>query len=739
MANVFSCAPAAAARLLAMALCLSGCGGGSDDAGVAPPAVTPPASPPASAGLDARPVNTACVAPARATGSTTLATQRVFSALSFVAPVGMQQAPGDANRWFVIEQGGRVRSFANTAAVSSAASFIDISARVVSGGETGLLGMAFHPQFPTNPRVYLSYTTGSPLTSRIAEFRSTDGGATLDPATERTLITVNQPESNHNGGHIAFGPDGLLYIAFGDGGGGGDQHGSIGNGQLLTTLLGKMLRIDVNASPGGAAYGIPAGNPFAGGARCNAGGSAAQNCAEIYAYGLRNPWRFSFDRQTAALWAADVGQGAWEEVDRISAGGNYGWRCREGAHAFNASCGGAPSLFEPVAEYDHAAGQSITGGFVYRGTANPALAGRYVFGDFVSGRIWNIPTDTAPTLRVTSGFDSGLSIASFAEGNDGELYVVHYAGQLYRLTAATTGGSDPVATQLSQTGCLASSGLIPYAPRVPFWSDGADKERWLALPAGQSIGVGSDGDFDFPNGSVLVKNFRLGNRLVETRLFMRHPDGVWAGYSYEWNAGGTDATRVSGGKTVTVAGQSWVFPSEAQCLHCHTEGAGRTLGLETAQLNSSLVYPATGRTANQIATLNAIGVLSPAIVADPATLPALPDPAGSTASVAERARAYLHSNCANCHRPGGGTPVNLDLRYGTTLALTNACAAAPQAGDLGIGGALLITPGNASLSLLVARMNRRATGQMPPLSSTVVDTAGVTLVSSWIASLTGCN
>jgi uncharacterized repeat protein (TIGR03806 family) len=391
-----------------------------------------------------------------------------------------------------------------------------------------------------------------------------------------------------------------------------------------------------------------------------------------------------------------------------------------------------------VAEYDHAAGQSITGGYVYRGTANPALAGRYVFGDFVSGRIWSIASDTAPTLRVTSGFDSGLSIASFAEGNDGELYVVHYAGALYRLTATAAGGADPVATQLSQTGCLGSGGLIPYAPRAPFWSDGADKERWLALPAGQSIGVGSDGDFDFPNGSVLVKNFRLGARLVETRLFMRHPDGVWAGYSYEWNAGGTDATRVSGGKTVTVAGQSWVFPSEAQCLQCHTDAAGRTLGLETAQLNSSIVYPATGRTANQIATLNAIGVLSPAITADPVTLPALPVPTG-TASVAERARAYLHSNCANCHRPGGGTPVSLDLRYGTTLPLTNACGATPQAGDLGIGGALLITPGNASLSLLVARMNRRSAGQMPPLSSTIVDAAGVALVSSWIAVLTSCN
>jgi uncharacterized repeat protein (TIGR03806 family) len=442
----------------------------------------------------------------------------------------------------------------------------------------------------------------------------------------------------------------------------------------------------------------------------------------------------------------DVGQSSWEEVNRVVSGGNYGWRCREGAHAFNSSCGGATGLAEPVAEYARTEGFSVTGGYVYRGSANPLLAGRYVFGDYGSGRLWNIATDTAPTMTVTAGSDTGLNISSFAEGVDGELYVVHYGGTLHRLTQGAAGTGVGVPAQLSQTGCVSATapatpapGLIPYAPTAAFWSDGAAKERYLALPDGQNIVVNADGDFDFPNGSVLVKHFRIGAQLVETRLFMRHPDGVWAGYTYEWNAAGTGATRVVGGKTATVAGQSWTFPSEAQCLQCHTAAAGHTLGLSIEQLNGTLSYAATGRSANQITTLNAIGTLSPPVTQDPAMLARLPDPTGSAGTPAERARSYLHVNCSNCHRPGGGTPGSMDLRYTTALPLTNACNAAPAAGDLGITGARLLMPGSAAQSLIVARMNRRSTGAMPPLSSNVVDAAGVTLVSDWVNSLTTCN
>ena len=717
----------------------------NESAPSAPAAATTQASAPTS-GLDTRPDNTTCIAGDRPSQAVTLATARAFPNLSFTSPILMLQPPGDSSRWFVVEQAGRVRTFANQDAVGSSQVFVDITSRVTSGGEAGLLGLAFHPGFPADPRVYLSYTnSASGLVSRVSEFRTRDGGATLDPTSEVILLTVAQPASNHNGGNIGFGPDGNLYIGFGDGGSGGDPWGTIGNGQNLLTTLGKLLRIDVNGTTGAVPYRIPAGNPHAGNALCNTG-TGAQSCPEIYAYGLRNPWRWSFDRGSGELWLADVGQGSTEEVNRITAGGNYGWRCFEGTNPFNSTCGpNAGSSLPPIAQYSHSVGQSITGGYVYRGTAIPALVGRYVFGDFVSGRIWHIARDTAPTLTLTSGFDSNLSISSFGQGADGELYVVNYGGTLHRLRSGAPGGGT-VATQLSATGCVLpndatkpAAGLIPYAPKAPFWSDGAIKERFLALPNGSTISVGADGDFQFPVGTVLVKNFRLGTRRVETRLFMRHTDGEWGGYSYEWNAQGTDATRVIGGKTAAVNGQDWVFPSEAQCLACHTDASGRSLGLEIAQLNGNLLYPQTGRTANQVTTLNTIQVFNPAVTTPPSALPALPDPYGSSSTLSERARAWLHTNCSQCHRPNGGTPTTLDLRYTTSLAGTNACNVVPQAGDLGIANARIIAPGEAARSVLVARANRRDASGMPPLGSTIVDSAGVALLTNWVNSLAGCN
>lgn len=361
----------------------------------------------------------------------------------------MLQAPGDPNRWFVVEQNGIVRVFDNNAAVATANVFIDVSARVASpadgrGGETGLLGMAFHPQFATNRRAFLSYTAvvvGN-LVSRISEFRSVDAGLTLDPtpAAERIVLTVDQPQDNHNGGGIAFGPGGLLFIGLGDGGGANDEgtgHAAIGNGQDLTRLLGKMLRIDVAPALG---YTIPAANPFASNPQCGPNLNA-QSCPEVFAYGFRNPWRWSFDRSTGELWVGDVGQSTREEADKVALGANHGWKCREGSGDFRpTTCGPAQMLINPVVEYGRAAGFSITGGYIYRGTAIPALQGRYVFGDF-GGRVWHIAGDTMPTLDVTNAtasaptFASGLSISSFAEGDDGELYVVHHGGTLHRLRA----------------------------------------------------------------------------------------------------------------------------------------------------------------------------------------------------------------------------------------------------------------------------------------------------------------
>jgi uncharacterized repeat protein (TIGR03806 family) len=752
--------------LLSLALLITGCGGGNDGDGQAvqepppgspgppnPPQPQPPAS---TAGLDARPSNTTCIAPARATGGATIGTQRVFPNLTFRDPstrvtrnpLLMIQAPRDSSRWFVVERFGAVRVFENNPAVAVSSLFLDIASRVdFTCSECGLLGMAFHPDFPATPRAYLVYTSttrsGRGPDTHLSEFTSPDGGLTLNPASERILITIHKNSVHHHGGGIVVGRDGYLYFGTGDG-----NSASRNDAQDLKTLLGKMLRIDIRGTSDARPYAIPADNPFASStAVCNVTGSSGntQNCPEIWAWGLRNPWRWSFDRQTGELWLGDVGELEIEEVNRVVRGGNYGWRCFEGTLDTGKGCGTPVGpLLPPIAQYTHELGQAVTGGYVYRGSAIPGLVGQYLFADFVSGRIWSIPNDTAPTKDVVEGFDSGLNISSFAEDHDGELYVVHMQGNLHRITGSG-GASGGVATQLSATGCvdpsnptLPASGLIPYAPSAPFWSDGAAKERWIGLPDGQNITVNADGDWDFPNGTVLVKNFRLDNRLIETRLFMRHPDGIWAGYSYEWNAQGTDATLVRGGKQATIGSQTWIYPSEAQCMQCHTEAAGRSLGLETKQLASNITYPQTGRDANQLLTLNAIHTLSPPI-ADPATEVAYPNPTGTAGTLNDRARSYLHTNCSQCHRPGGPTTANMDLRYSTPLANTNACDVAPGLGDLGIANARLIAPGAADRSVLSVRMSARdTTNAMPPIG-TRADTEGVQLIRDWINSLSSCN
>lgn len=354
-----------------------------------------------------------------ANGLVTVKLQQVFTGLTFTFPMGLNQAPGDNSRWFLLEREGIVKVFANAPGVTTASAFIDIHTLVDQSGEGGLLGMAFHPGFAQNGQVFLSYTrSGSPLVSYVSRFISADNGKTIDPASEQPVLKLDQPYANHDGGDIHFGPDGYLYIGFGDGGSGGDP---LGNGQDTNTLLGAMLRIDVDH---GTPYSIPSTNPFVSG-----GGKP-----EIYAWGLRNPWRWSFDRKTHALWLGDVGQNSWEEVDCVEAGQNYGWNVREGAHCYNSSTCNASGLTDPVTEYDHTQGCSIIGGYVYRGPAIPALQGAYVFGDYCSGRIWALFNDIngKPVARVLA--DSGLRITSFGEGNDGELYVMG-SGKVFKIVA----------------------------------------------------------------------------------------------------------------------------------------------------------------------------------------------------------------------------------------------------------------------------------------------------------------
>lgn len=358
---------------------------------------------------------------ATSSGPLGLVATNAFPNLTFEAPIEFTYANDGSNRVYVVEQAGRIKSFDKSASAKEAAVILDIRKQVAYGGEMGLLGLAFHPEFKKNGFFFVDYTKDHPRETVVSRFKMTNGVA--DPASETILFTFAQPYSNHNGGKVAFGPDGYLYIATGDGGSGGDPRN---NGQNKSAWLGKILRVDVNSTEKGN-YGIPADNPFRGqpGLR-----------EEIFAYGLRNPWRFSFDAKTGQLWTGDVGQNKIEEVDIITRGGNYGWRIREANAVYDANAQADTPLIDPIHEYAHGAdGNSITGGYVYRGTSNAALQGKYIYGDFGSGRVWALSQENGKKTSNQLLLDRAGSISSFGEDQQHELYICDYGdGKILKLS-----------------------------------------------------------------------------------------------------------------------------------------------------------------------------------------------------------------------------------------------------------------------------------------------------------------
>jgi glucose/arabinose dehydrogenase len=338
-------------------------------------------------------------------------------------PVDLQQPKDGSGRLFVVEKAGAIRIIQNGTVQPSA--FLDITNKVdSSSGEMGLLGLAFHPNYAQNRRFFVHYDrrVNGQVQSAIAEYLTSASDPNhADPATERILLTVNQPFDNHKGGQIAFGPDGFLYVALGDGGSEGDP---MGNGQNRNTLLGKILRIDVDASAGGKPYAIPPDNPFVSG----------NGLPEIWAYGLRNPWRFAFERATGRLFAGDVGGDLREEVDIIQRGGNYGWNIMEGTQCLNPPSGcNRNGLILPISEYDHTEGNAIIGGYVYAGTSIPSLQQAYVFGDLGTGKIWTLRENPPGTWTRTLLLTADTQLSSFGQDQAGEVYVLTLNGNVLRL------------------------------------------------------------------------------------------------------------------------------------------------------------------------------------------------------------------------------------------------------------------------------------------------------------------
>jgi uncharacterized repeat protein (TIGR03806 family) len=606
--------------------------------------------------------------------------------------------------------------------------------------------ICFHPAYAANGLIYV-FTNGpkdEPVRfNRITRYSvGREPLRRIDPASAEVILEWKS--AGHDGGDMAFGVDGFLYITAGDGTTDSDTWNS---GQTLDDLLGGVLRIDVDRRDGGRRYGIPADNPFAGlpGAR-----------PEIWAYGLRNPWRMAADPETGQIWVGNNGQDLWETAHLIRRGENYGWSVYEGSHPFYLGRRRGPTpIVPPTIEHPHAEFRSLTGGVVYRGARHPDLRGAYVYGDYSSGRIWAMKHDGRRALWHREIADTTIQIASFRVDRRGELLVTDHGGGFYRLVPAPKPERlTPFPTFLSETGLFASTrehrpnpALIPYSVNAPGWSDGAEAERFLAVPGEATVGFDAERPWVFPDGTALVQTLSLereagrpASRIrVETRVLLRQ-QGEWAGYSYRWNPGQSDATLVDkgGGEAVlTTAGRdasrTWRFPSRAECMACHSRAANFVLGVTGSQLNRVRDYG--GVRDNQLRALDHIGLFAAALPKSPAELPKLVDPRDESAGLEERARAYLHVNCSVCHVEAGGGNAQMELALPTPREKMRLIGARPQHDTFGLADAMLVAPGDPDRSVLVRRLARRGAGQMPPLVSNSVDDRAVALLRAWIAGL----
>lgn len=720
------------------------------------------------------------------------AVEDAFPGVTFFDAIKMVQQPNSSILWIITRQGQIWRMDKNAPAATKTL-MLDIGTTTLGWGDSGMLGIALHPQFGQAGNanrgylyVWYNHTPNSGVEphlnyNRLSRFTVADGANAIAKSSE--LIMINQFDEHewHNGGDIFFGPDGFLYLTVGDEGELGEP---FNNAQKINDgLFSGVLRIDVNqdatrshpirrqpqvggSPPSGwpatytQGYYIPNDNPW-----LDAGGSVLE---EFYAIGLRSPHRMSFDAGSGKAFIGDVGQDAVEELDVLAKGANYQWSYLEGNIAGPktkpASIIGTET--PPIYTYPHGNGEScIIGGYVYRGSRLAgSLLGKYIFGDYVSGKIrafdWQTPGATPSVIAQIAG----STLTGFSVDSSNELYLMQLGREVPILKLSPAGGTAQPPATLSATGAFSSlanltpaSGIIPYSVNSPLWTDGALKQRWIALPndgapysGGEVINFTATGSWNFPVGTVLIKQFDLATneanpsvrRRIETRFLVRGTDS-WYGVTYKWRADGSDADLLSGAEnmsvTITTAAggtrtQNWTFPGRGDCLNCHSQVSGWVLGPNTRQLNGNVTYPTTGITANQLATWNAIGMfdvpLSSTQIAGFAKTVPVND---TTASVETRARSYIDSNCSHCHRPGG-VRANWDGRFDTPFANANIING-PLFNDLGVAGAKEVSPGDLSRSMMHIRLNSLTDIKMPPLAKNVVDTEAVTLIANWINSL----
>ncbi|WP_158633513.1 PQQ-dependent sugar dehydrogenase [Tautonia sociabilis] len=686
--------------------------------------------------------------------------EAAFPGLTFDRPLDLVFVP-ETDLLAVAQIDGKVLTFPNDPGAEAAALMLDLGALHPRFG--ALYGLAFHPDFERNGRVFVCYTVGNELDdgTRVSEFRvDRRDPPRADPSSERVLLTWYS--GGHNGGALKFGPeDGFLYISSGDGAAPSPPDPFLA-GQDMTTLLSKVLRIDVDGQDPGLPYRIPPDNPYVTleGAR-----------PEIWAFGFRNPWRMSFDRQTGALWLGDVGWELWELVHLIERGGNYGWSLREGSQPVlpDGPKGPAP-ITPPVVEHPHSEAASVTGGFVYRGSRFPELEGAYVYGDFQTGTIWGLWADGRSVTRHEVLAETPLRLVAFGEDRDGELLLLDYeqTNMIYRFVPNPDAGraNRRFPLLLSETGLFSSvadhepaPGVLAYEINAPFWDDGTMADRLMAVPGRDRIGFDRDRLWTFPEGSVFARTVSVdlspGNRRrVETQV-LHLEDGSWRAYSYRWNDEQTDATLVPPeGETVSIAVADPSSPGgsrtitrriapRSECALCHNPWAGEGLlfGRQSATpltANTLQMNVAGGpdcRSAHQLRRLERLGYFADPLPEPPEALPRLANPADEAADLDARARSYLQVNCAHCHRFGAGGSAAIWLTADREIGETGTIAALPMQGSFGIADARIIDPGDPFRSVLYFRMAKLGAGRMPRVGPSQVDPLGIDLIYRWISHL----
>lgn len=663
-----------------------------------------------------------------------------FPGLSFRNTAVMDRVPG--TRLLILgELGGKIVTFPDDPKADAPATALEI--KQVHGEMGALYGLAFHPKFAENRQVFLCYTMGDgkPDGTRVTRWTMTnDDPPRIDPKSERVILTWMS--GGHNGGCLAFGPEGCLYISTGDGSGPFPPD-TLGAGQDMTRPLSKVLRIDVDREEEGRPYRIPPDNPFV---------DLPGAYKETWAYGFRNPWKMTFDDVTGDLWLGDVGWELWELVYRIERGGNYGWSVKEGRQPARRDLKPGPTpILPPIVDHPHSEAGSITGGFVYRGDRLPELKGAYIYGDWLTGTIWGLRYDPQ-ARRVTWRAElarSPVQIVSFGLGSDGELYFSDYerSQKIYRLVPNKSAQADAsFPTLLSETGVFSSAkdqtpaeGVIPYQANTEIWADGATSKRWLAIPGRGRVDWDETKPWKVPEGTVLAKTISLGERRLETQL-LHFEEGSWRPYTYVWNPEQSDATLAPAeGTSVEIpleggGTRPYRISSRSECMICHnpwTAGdapAGRQsappLGFDTPQLNKG----------DQLARWQAEGWLQRPLPKAPEALPKSVDPHEESASIDARARNYLHLHCAACHRFQGGGAAKLVLTRETPLEQTSLLEP-PIQGGFGLGDARVIAPGLPEASVLYLRMAKLGAGHMPRIGSSQVDEKGLELIRRWIESL----